>query len=137
MADEIVFDFSALGSLAANLGDAPKGTEAKVRKAVEVSARNVKDTWAKKLAGSAQLPMLGRSVTYDVTGGKAIRAAEITADIGPDKDRPQGPLGNFSEFGKPGQPGRGYGLASLKETEEDYVRGIEIAVDDGLKGSGL
>lgn len=127
------FDFSEISRLAADLGDAAQGTQKNVRKAVEVTARKVKDSWRDKLKGSAYLPRLPYAVDYDIeerTGG-------IEAEVGFNKSRKQGPLGTISEFGTPRVGGRGFGLASLKENEEDFVDGIGIALGDALKDSDL
>lgn len=127
-------DFS---SLARDIDEVPKTTAPFMRKAVEVTARNIKDAWRDKLTGSERLPFLGSTVSYDVTGGQAIRAAAIEAEIGIDKSRYSGPLGNISEFGTPRTPGRGYGLAALVENADDLDKGIQRAIDDGLKAAGL
>src|SRR5688572_26238737 len=46
------------------------------------------------------LPHYAASITSDVTA----TPTGIVAEVGPDKDLPQGPLGNLLEYGKPGQP---------------------------------
>jgi hypothetical protein len=128
------FDFSELSKLAADLGTVPQSTQANTRKAVEVTARKVKDSWRNKLRGSEYLPGLPRVVSYDIEqpGGA------VEAEVGFTKHSGQGDLGNVSEFGVPGRTGpRGFGLASLKENEEDFVKGIGLAVDDTLKDAGL
>lgn len=128
------FDFSQIDKLAADLGSVTQGTQANVRKAVEVTARKVKDSWRDKLKGSSTLPGLPTAVSYDIRqpGGS------VEAEIGFDKGRRQGALGNVSEFGVPGRTGpRGFGLAALNENQEDFVTGIELAVDDDLKGADL
>lgn len=127
------FDFSEITKLAADLGDVAPETQTNVRKAVEVTARRVKDSWRDKLKGSSTLPGLPSAVSYDVTRP----AGAVEAEIGFDKGRRQGALGNVSEFGTPTVGPRGFGLASLKENEEDFVTGIGLAVDDTLKDAGL
>lgn len=128
------FDFSDITKLAADLGAVSSETQPNVRKAVEVTARKVKDSWRNKLRGSGYLPGLPRVVSYDIEqpGGA------VEAEVGFTKHSGQGDLGNVSEFGVPGRTGpRGFGLASLKENEDDFVKGIGLAVDGTLKEADL
>lgn len=127
------FDFSDITKLAADLGDVAQSTQKNVRKAVEVTARKVKDSWRDKLKGSSTLPGLPSAVTYDVESS----SGAVEGEIGFDKGRRQGPLGTISEFGTPRTGARGFGLASLKENEEDFVDGLGIALGDTLKESNL
>jgi len=127
------FDFSALDKLAADLGNVSRDTQKNVRKAVEVTARKVKDSWRDKLKGSSTLPGLPGAVSYDVKSP----AGAVEGEIGFDKGRPQGALGNVSEFGTPKVGPRGFGLASLEENQDDFVEGIQIAASDSLSENGL
>lgn len=126
------FDFSALDALATDLGGAADALP-NVKKAVTVTARNVKDSWRDKLKGSSTLPALPYAVTYDVTAD----AGSVEGEVGFDKSRNQGPLGNISEFGSMNNPPRGFGLASLEENQADFVKGIEQAIGDTLKAADL
>lgn len=135
MANEV--DLSELNELARDLGDVPKNSGERLRQAQEVTARNIKDTWSGKLEGSRQLPGLPRAVDYDQGSAITRQGGEITTEIGFDKGRRQGPLGNISEFGTPRTPGRGFGAASLAENSGDYEKGIAQAIDDSLKELGL
>lgn len=127
------FDFSEIDKLAVDLGSVASQTQPNVHKAVEVTARKVKDAWRDRLKGSAHLRLLPHAVTYDITepGGA------VEGEIGFDKGRKQGPLGNVSEFGTPTVGPRGFGLASLEENQEDFVKGIGLAVGDTLGDAGL
>jgi len=130
------FDFSEVSRLVADITEAPAGARDNIRKATEVTARKIKDSWRDKLKGSATLPALPYAVTYDVTSENS-PTAPIDGEIGFDKDRNQGPLGNISEFGTPKTAPRGFGLASLNENADDFEKGIEIAIDQALKAVGL
>jgi hypothetical protein len=127
------FDFSELDKLAVDIGTASGEVVGNVVKAVKVTSHNVKKDWQEPLQGSSTLPALARAVSYDVT----VRATGVEGEVGFDKDKPQGPLGNISEFGSPTSPPRGFGLAALEKNQDDFVRGIEIATDDTLKDVGL
>ncbi|MEF2979102.1 hypothetical protein [Subtercola sp. YIM 133946] len=138
MADEIKIDFSDFQKLSADLGKVPRAARPLMRKAIEVNSRNVRDTWRDKLSGSPSLPALPAAVTYDVTSDESPRAP-IVGQIGFDKNRAQGPLGNISEFGSPAKntPPSGYGSASLAENVDDLEKGLSKAVDDAHKQVGL
>lgn len=133
MSDGIGFDFSELHTLAADLGDQPKVTGKKLRQAVEVSARNVKDAWAKKLTGENGLPHAPRSITYDIEANPG-DVSRIEAEIGSERGRLQAPIVTVIEFGAPGQnlAPRGYGLAALAETAEDFEKGLSVAAEIDL-----
>ena len=146
MNDAISVDFSELGLLAADLGQARLRsnvhTGQKLRQAVEVSARNVRDAWRDKLEGSEHIPAGAHSVTYDMGAGESLildaltgtqgLADSIEAQIGPELERAAGPLVGMLEHGTPSTPPRGYGHAALQENEADFQRGIEKALDETL-----
>ena len=131
------FDFSEIDKLAADLGDVPKNAGKFIRKAVEVSARHVKDDWRKPLEGSQSVPGGARTISYDLTGGEAIRGSEITAEIGPEI----GGIGSVVSALEDGFGGRqgplGYGAAALQMNEEDFQTGLEQALEDAEKEAGL
>lgn len=147
-------DNSELDKLASDLGQASDAAWKNMQKAIEVTARNVKDTAKKNATGMAHAPAFPHSITYDVgvgydqsigqaaqsvvSGGiSSARSSTLRAEIGPDKDRPQGALGNLLEFGSIHNPPQGIMHGALQENEADFERGIDRAVDDALKGLGL
>jgi hypothetical protein len=131
------FNYEDLDRLAADLGEVPKKTGPLLRKALEVTSRNVKDSWRSKLNGSRTLPGLPAAVSYDVSTFRGFGASVFQAEIGFDKDKPQGALGNISEYGTPKIAPRGFGHAALQENTGDFEKGIELAVDQALKEAGL
>jgi hypothetical protein len=126
-------DLSELDMLAADLGDVGPLAGRFVAAAVTVSARKVKDTWRDKLKGSETLPALPFAVTYDTAVFQGFGITQIKAEVGFDKDRNQGALGNVSEYGTPTVTGRGYGLAALDENKADFDRGIALAAADAAQ----
>lgn len=96
--------------------------------AVAVTARKVQQGARARVRGHRYLPQYPNSITYDVRGGPGV----IEAEIGPDKDRPQGPLGNIIEFGTPKNAPIEHLGPALEENSEDLVRGIEIALHQAL-----
>ena len=107
----ITFDTSEVRRLAVELGAVPAQVAPEVRKVVAKGALNIKQDWAKRWAGLSHAPALASAVNYDVKAGPG--GAE--AEIGPDKSRRQGALGNLIEFGSINNaphPGGGPALAA-------------------------
>lgn len=127
------FDLSGLDRLAADLNGAGNAVLPFTATALGRTSMNVKKTWQGKVSGAPGMPGLAAAVSYDVktTGGI------VEAEIGYDKNRYQGPLGNISEFGSPTLAPRGYGAAALQENADDFVHGLERAVEDALKAKNL
>lgn len=63
-------------------------------------ALNIKRDWARRWSGLKHAPMVGRAVSYDVT----TTIGAISAEIGPDKAKRQGALGNLIEYGSVNNP---------------------------------
>ena len=119
----VSFDFSEVTKLAADLGAAPAKVRPKVRKALEVTARHVKDDWAGDWAGSVTVPAGASSISYDVE--------DTSAEIGPEL-KGQGPIVGMLEYGTPNTGARGFGAAALKKNEGDFVKGILMATEGVL-----
>ena len=126
----IDFDFSELDKLAVDLGKVPDDAGKKIRQAVEVTSRHIKDSWAEKLTGENGVPHAPRSITYDITA-TAGAVSQIEAEIGAERGRLQAPIVTVLEFGAPGNnlAPRGYGHGALKDNEADFVKGLEIATE--------
>jgi hypothetical protein len=61
------------------------------------------------------------SISYDVTEGPGV----VEAEIGPDKGRPQGPLGNLLEFGSAHNPPHNDGGRALDDEEPRFLAQVE------------
>lgn len=127
-------DSSDLSRLAADLGKVPPVSGRNLRKAIEVTARHVRDDWRKNAAGMSHAPAFPFSITYDIDGNGE---SSLEAEIGPDKGRAQGALGNLIEYGSVNNSPQGLGHGALQANEADFERGINIAIDDALKAVGL
>jgi len=90
-------DVSDVNRLAAQLHQKGIGISDEVRAIVEVGARNVKDDARKAISGLAHAPAYPFSIGYELFNARALGL--VSADIGPDKDKPQGALGNILEYG--------------------------------------
>ncbi|MEV7422869.1 hypothetical protein [Streptomyces sp. NPDC091212] len=97
--------------------------------AVAVTAGKIKRSAAQRISGHAHLPAYPATITYDVKRG----AAGPEAEIGPDKGRSQGPLGNLIEYGSRNNAPIPHLGPALEEHADDLVRGVEIAVWQALK----
>lgn len=138
MPDGIQVDASQLNTLSANLGQVPAASGPFFRAAIEVTARKTRDTARQNATGMAHAPAFPASITYDIEGsGNRGTGSQLRADIGPDKDRPQGALGNLIEFGSVNNPPQGIMHGALQENEADFERGIDRATNDALKALGL
>lgn len=137
MADSFKVDSSELDQLAADLGQVSHNAGPNVRKAITVTSLKVKTDWQAPLKGSKTLPGLPYAITFDITTFQGFGASVIKAEIGFDKDRNQGPLGNISEYGAPTITGRGYGLKALQTNESDFQKGLEIALEQAERKAGL
>lgn len=143
--DGVQYDFSELDKLAVDVGDVPAASGKNLFAAVEVAAVNVRDTARKNATGMAHAPAFPRSISYDIGAGYSFArenfggggADSITAEIGPDKARPQGALGNLIEYGSVNNPPQGIMHGALQANEADLERGITKALDSALDGLGL
>ncbi|MFJ2717409.1 hypothetical protein [Streptomyces sp. NPDC087437] len=92
--------------------------------AVAVTAGKVKRSAQQRISGHPYLPAYPYSITSTVTRGPM--GAE--AEIGPDKGRRQGPLGNIIEYGTVNNAPIPHLGPALDENADDLIHGIEIAV---------
>lgn len=125
-----------LNALARDLGEIPKATAPFVRKAVEVSARNIKDQIKNEYSGARALPGASRSISYDLKGSTGARLGGISAEIGPELGG-QGSIVGLVDEGAPRTPGRKRIPKALADEASGFETGIERAIDDGLKAAGF
>jgi len=96
-------DMSEVNKLAADLVASSVKILPGAEKVLEVGAVKIKKAAARNIRAAdkaGRLPAYPSSITYD-TG---TRGTHVTAEIGPDKDRNQGPLGNILEYGTSDTP---------------------------------
>jgi hypothetical protein len=127
MSDGIQFDSSGLRNLAADLGVIAAKAIPNVRKAVEVSARNVKDDWRKNAAkvdkGAAR--RYPSSIDYDLK----FEDGQIGAEVGPNLGKAQGSLGFLEEApGRVANAPQGNARRALAKNVDDFQAGITKAV---------
>lgn len=128
MAD-VSIDVSQLRALAEDLRRHSRQTPAKLVPVVSRGALNIKREWQRSWAGLSHLPALASAVTYDTKVG----VSSIEAEIGPDKGRPQGPLGNIAEFGSVKNAPHPGGAPALRNEEPRFLSAVE-KIAGGLLG---
>ena len=79
--------------LSHDLGEVPDRVIPEVKKSVSRGALNIKDDMARDARSDGSYRHFHRSISYDL-----VRDG-LEAEIGPDKNRVQGPLGNILYFG--------------------------------------
>lgn len=127
----INFDFSEVTALAADLSQEAEMAPVKVRQAMEVTARKVRDSTREKWSGSEQVPGAARSVSYEFTGFSGAFGSALSCEVGYETGG-QGSVAGMLEVGTPTTGPRGYLTGALKENEADFVSGILKAVGEIL-----
>lgn len=112
-----MFSKRDLDKLEAGLAKALTETAKQARKTVSKGALNIKNEAKRRAPHGPHTPTYAASITYDLID----RVDEIRAPIGPDKGRPQGPLGNIFELGSPGRPPHPH-LVPAADAEEPRFR---------------
>lgn len=148
MPDDFSIDSSDLSRLAVDLRHVAATSATYLRPTVEVTGRGIRDTARENASGMAHAPQFPGSITYDFVGdshgGGALGAFiggrgayDIEMEIGPDKERPQGPLGNLFEFGSINNNPMGIMHGALQAHEGDLERGVTRAIDHSHRAAGL
>lgn len=110
-----------LRELIADLDKAQSAAIDEVRGVVAKGALNIKNDWRRRWSGHPHIPLLPRAINYDI---RMERGTGVEAEIGPDKDRPQGPLGNLIEFGTATSAPLPGGLPALEAETPRYERAL-------------
>lgn len=103
-------------------GTAVRAAPRETTRVITASAQAIQQDWRAAWRGISHAPALPAAVTYDIK--QTFRGPE--AEIGPDKNRRQGPLGNIIEFGTANSAPRPGGLPALRRE----VPRFEAALSD-------
>lgn len=119
-----------LNRLAAELDTAAGVAPEEARKVVAHGAFNIKKDWRQAWTGLAHAPALPYAISYDVrqVGGR------VAAEIGPDKDKRQGALGNLIEYGSVNNAPRPGGLPALEREAPRFEKAMEDLAVRALEG---
>lgn len=130
MSDAFTFNFDELNQLTADLGDAPVKLIPFARKAVEVTARNIKDD-ARKTAKRRGLNKYAASIDYDM---QLDTDGSIGAEIGPNLGKAQGTFGFVEDAAGGVRSTPQHALRNAaKSNEADFEKGLLQAGEDALK----
>lgn len=95
-------------------------------------AMNIKKDWRQRWTGMRHIRALPYAITYDM---EYQVAGQITAaEIGPVKEKRQGPLGNLIEFGSVNNAPHPGGLPALEAEEPKLLEQLELTMVKQLGG---
>lgn len=119
-------DFGEVFQLASDLTSAPSSANRNVDKALKFTSVEIKKDWRQSAARSG-LEGYAASVDFDMT----YSGSSIESEIGPNLDRNQGSFGFVEDAGGGVQSAPQHaGRDALEANEEDFLRGLEIAIFD-------
>jgi hypothetical protein len=119
------FDASDVHKFAAELGAAAGDVPKKMRPVVQRGALNIKKQMQAEASGHRRFPAFPASISYDTQSSRS----EISAEIGPDKDKRQGALGNILYFGTVKNTAVLNINAPLDNEEPKFLKAIEDAIE--------
>jgi hypothetical protein len=128
--DRIGFDGRDLACVVTSIDKASAVAAAETAKVVGRGALNIKNDARRRITGLRHAPRYPYSIDYDlyVTGRGAV------ADVGPNKAKRQGALGNLLEYGSTNNPPHPH----MRPAAEAEMPGFEKAMEDlALKALGL
>ena len=123
-------DMSEVNKLAADLVASSFAILPGAEKVLQVGAVKVKKDAARNIRAAdkaGRLPGYPSSITYDTE----TKGTNVAAEIGPDKDRNQGPLGNVLEYGTSDTPPIPH-LQPALESEAPIVERLLAELAEGL-----
>lgn len=94
-----------------------------IGKVVERGLFNIKKDWQQRWSGMTHLRRLPYSITYDVED--KVAGQTVAGEVGPDLNKPQGPLGGIVEDGSPTSAPHPGGLPALAAEEPKFLDQLE------------
>jgi hypothetical protein len=117
----IRIEVDGLDELADSLRRVPERMPEEAKKVVSKGALNVKNDWRRRWSGLAHAPAIPRAVTYDIRAS----GSYIEAEVGPDKAKRQGALGNLLEFGSVNNAPIPGGAPALETESPRFTKALE------------
>jgi hypothetical protein len=114
-------DTSGLAELTAHLREVQQRTPGEAKQILKRGAGNIKDDARKRIRGNSYAPAYYRAIGYDVIW----HGESGYAEIGPDKDRRQGALGNILEYGTVNNAPRPHLGPALAAEEPRFAEQLE------------
>ncbi len=121
-------DISGLDELVADLRDAPGRVQRKVDAVVIKGAVDIKNDWRERASGNRHAPLYPASIGFDA----GWKAGAFEAEIGPDKDKPQGALGNLLTYGSANNPPSGDDVAVAEAEAPKFLKAMSDLADGVL-----
>ncbi|MEU1240044.1 hypothetical protein ABZ388_06765 [Micromonospora parva] len=121
---------SGLNELAATLESAADDAVDEGRKVVSKGALNIKKDARRFASGIAHAPAYPYSIGYDTKAS----GTTVSAEIGPDKDKRQGALGNILEYGTVNNAPFAHLGPALDAEGPRFVAALEKLAVDLLEG---
>lgn len=118
----ITIDTSELGTLADDFLKAALKIDPELEVILDRAGRDIQDAARENASGYPSLPHYPASITFDITHG----VGTVGVEVGPDKNLPQGSLGNIIEYGSVNNPPQ-HNLARAASPVEPRVQ-AEVAV---------
>jgi hypothetical protein len=112
---------TGVDKIVAEFAMAEQRTLPEVMAVVSRGAVQIKKDWAQRWGGLKHAPALPRSIGYDLFA----TPLRVGADIGPDKNKPQGALGNLVEFGSLNNSPRPGGSPALDAEAPKFIAAME------------
>lgn len=91
------------------------------KEAVEQACRNVERDWKARWSGHPSIRHLPAAIDHDVT---VLGEDQIIGEVGVDKAREQGPLGNLIEFGSINNAPIPGGMPALDAEEPGFINDV-------------
>jgi hypothetical protein len=117
----ITIEGEGFDELARALHDAAEKAPVEARKVVAKGAVNIKKEWRRRWSGYPHARALPYAVTYDLTS----LGTAVAAEIGPDKAKRQGALGNLLEYGSIHNAPIPGGAPALEAEQPRFVKALE------------
>ena len=117
-----------LSSLARDLRAAAVTVPVVSRAVVARGALNIKNDWRRRWTGLSNAPLLPYAIGYDTNE----TPWGVSAEIGPDKSKPQGPLGNLIEFGSVNNAPQPGGAPALDTEEPKFLDALADVAEKAL-----
>lgn len=90
-----MLEADGLSGLVADLAKAPLRAQLGSVAVIKTASKHMEETARTFASGIGHAPHYPRAITHDVTIGPGV----VTGEVGPDKARTQGALGNILEYG--------------------------------------
>lgn len=125
------WEYSELQKLSRDFDRALVDSMPQVRAVVAKGALNIKNGARERISGLAHAPAYPYSITYETRA----TATSAEAEIGPDKARPQGPLGNLLEYGSINNAPRPHHRPAADEELPKFEKYLEDLATKWWEGS--